>query len=309
MVYNTHMQLVKQFEPAVEPIWTKALSYEDTPWPFFTYRWHESWQRIFGAHERPAVFMDNELIIPLSIHGTTAHFTGGEEIADYLDAIGRSEKKAQCWKSALEQLRRLGAKDLLLRNIPQESPTLVFFKTIAGASVSEEDTTPILPLPASFEEYVAGLERKQRHELRRKMRRFEEEQKAIELRQTAPDIELLLRLMRHNEEKRAFLTPSMEAFFRELAQIAPDTLTQLTLVVSNEPIATTAAFEIDRSLLLYNSGYLPRVIGSGWYLKAKIIQWCIERHLTSVNFLQGGERYKYDFGAADRPLYRVNLTL
>jgi len=202
-------------------------------------------------------------------------------------------------------LRNHGATQLLLRNIPDGSLTLSFFQRLIQATISKEDTTPILTLPITFDAYQAALGRKERHELRRKMRRFEEQYKDTSVQRTI-DIPLLLALMRGSSEKKVFLTSDMEAFFQTLPAVVPE-LNQFTLVAGQKPVATTVAFRVDQSLLLYNSGY--ELEGSGWYLKAKIIEWAISETLTTLNFLQGGERYKYDFGATDFPVYRVELPL
>ncbi|HBX44078.1 MAG TPA: transposase, partial [Deltaproteobacteria bacterium] len=46
------------------------------------------------------------------------------------------------------------------------------------------DRSPYVPLPSSFEEYLLRLERKERHELRRKIRRAEETVPGISFRVT-----------------------------------------------------------------------------------------------------------------------------
>ena len=146
--------------------------------------------------------------------------------------------------------------------------------------------------------------------MRRKLRRFDEQYPGVTfVAGDQPDIKLLLTLMRNNDKKQEFLTPAMEGFFFALPQTAGGQLKQFTLIIDNKPIATTVAFEVGRSLLLYNSGYDPSVEGSGWYLKSKCIRWAIDNGYTQINFLQGKERYKYDLGAGDFLVYRVSLTL
>lgn len=281
------MKVFAQFDKELQKLWP------ETPMPFYTFAWHKAWFEHFGKSEHLAIISHDGGIVPLAFYEDVAHFTGGEEIADYLDAIGSVE-----WTNVLSMLRERGATELLLRNVPEGSLTLSQFPH------EREDTTPTLTLPQSFDTYLASLDRKKRHELRRKMRRFEEEHKDISI-EEHEDIELLLTLMQNNDEKRAFLTPAMQDFFRTLPTIA--SVKQFVLTVNGAPVATTLAFEVDHSLLLYNSGF--SVEGSGWYLKAKLIEWAITNNYTSVNFLQGGERYKYDFGALDSFVYRVRQTL
>lgn len=303
------MHTFTQFDIPLASLWQSALVKEKIAYPFYTFSWHNTWFDHFGTNETLVIISHNDVIVPLSITDHVAHFTGGEEIADYLDAIGQENHKAETWKLALSALKAQGATSLLLRNIA-EGATLDFFKQHKEAEVTEEDTTPTLTLPDSWDTYMTTLGRKERHEMRRKIRRFEESYQDLSFGPQAPvDIELLLTLMRKNEDKNQFLTPEMEGFFRDLPTAAGDTLTQFTLTKKDEPIATTLAFKNNTSLLLYNSGYAPEFEGSGWHLKAKLIEWAIVNHFTHLNFLQGGERYKYDLGAADVPVYRIGLTL
>lgn len=281
------MKVLTQFDDELASLWPK------TSIPFYSFAWHKTWYEHFGKDEQLAVFGQNGGIVPLAIRDNTAHFTGGEEIADYLDTIGTVD-----WKYVTNVLRERGAKQLLLRNIPIGSPTLSQFP------YEQEDTTPILMLPDSFDAYLSSLDRKKRHELRRKMRRFEEEHTNIALEERV-DIDLLLTLMRNNPEKETFLTQPMQEFFRALPSITP--VKQFVLQEHSGPVATVLAFDSDGSLLLYNSGY--NLEGSGWYIKIKIVEWAILNHYASVNFLQGNERYKYDIGASDKFVYRIITRL
>lgn len=304
------MQVFTQFDKALEILWTRSLANEPVVWPFLTFPWHHAWHRHFGEGERLAIFAEDGIIAPLAIRGHVAHFTGGEEIADYLDSVGPADAKLRVWQHVISSLHSYGVTSLTLRNIPDASPTRTLFKHGQNGTVSEEDSTPTLALPQSVDQYRASLPRKARHELKRKMKRFEEQYPAVTFtRLPSPDIERALDLMRRNTEKTVFLTPAMQAFFRELPRMCSDTFEQYALLQNGVPVATVLAFRVGTSLLLYNSGYAPNVIGSGWYLKARLILQAIEEGLTSINFLQGRERYKYEFGATDVPVHRMDILL
>lgn len=309
MVYNTHMQTFTQFDDRLSALWQTALSKETVAMPFYTFAWHRHWHTILDQTEKLLLIAHDGLIFPLAIRENVAHFTGGEEIADYLDALGDNATKANAWKNVLSFLKEQGATSLILRNIPGTSETLTFFKHM-DTEITEEDTTPTITLAASWEAYLSSLGRKERHELRRKMRRFEEQHAALSFIQASPiDMELLLRLMKEDPDKKQFLTGEMEQFFRGLPEAAGDQLLQFVLQKDGQPIATTLVFRVNQSLLLYNSGYDHTIEGSGLYLKIKLVEWAIANNMTHVNFLQGGERYKYDLGAVDSPIYRVSVTL
>lgn len=305
------MDVFVQFDESLETVWSLAAAREPVLWPFLRFGWHKTWHAYLGSEERLTIMHEptRGVLLPLSVHGSTAHFTGGEEIADYLDVFG-GQLLQEHWKEVFAQLKRAGASTLDLRNIPQHSKTLAYFRSVRSATISAEDTTPLLPLPASFDTYLQTLDRKKRHEIKRKLRRFETAYPTAHYSlRDSPDIPLLLRLMKHNADKRAFLTQSMESFFTALPSVAPDAIRQAVLTVDGNIAATVLLFLVSGSVLLYNSGYDPRIEGSGWYLKTKIIEWAIEQNLSSLNFLQGGERYKYDLGATDALVYRVQLTI
>ncbi|HLD24681.1 MAG TPA: GNAT family N-acetyltransferase [Patescibacteria group bacterium] len=292
------MRIFTQFDDELRSLWP------ETTMPFYSFAWHKTWFDHFGANEQLSIIEHGGYIAPLAIREGIAHFTGGEEIADYLDIIIQEQLDSVSWNQILGVLHKRSARAVRLCNIPEGSSTLTFFNTMPNTAIEKEDTTPILTLPENFEAYLASLDRKKRHEVRRKMRRFEEEHQDITLEERT-DIDLLITLMQNDTEKQAFLTPDMKDFFRTLPTLG---LTrQFVLTLNGKPVATTLTFEVEHSLLLYNSGYT--IEGSGWYLKVKLIEWAIKERFAHVNFLQGGERYKYDFGAKDFLVYRVSEKL
>lgn len=308
------MDVFSQFAPELDSIWNNALSQDTHQWPFYTQKWHAQWFQSLGNGEQPIILADvpSNIVIPLAAKNGVAHFSGGEEISDYLDAIGPENAKAAVWQKTLALVRMQGAARLILRNIPEDSATLSFFTAQKGVTIEKEDTTPILSLPDSFDAYASALERKDRHELKRKIRKFEAAHPGAEVATTSgasTDMGLLLNLMRRDADKQLFLTDPMQQFFQNLPVTLGDLLTQFTLTIDGKVIATAIAFRTPKALLLYNSGYNDAYVGAGFYLKAKMIEWAISQGITTCNFLQGNERYKYELGGKDYFVYRVTLPL
>lgn len=301
-----------QFAPNLEPLWNDYLTHRRERWPFLTYEWHLGYSVAFNTN--PMILVDREhfILIPLEIEGDTAHFSGGEEIADYLDAIGPERAKVQAWQEAISILASKGVKKLVLRNIPQNSESIHYFGTLAGATIAQEDTTPIATLPATLEAYLDTLDKKERHEYKRKIRKFEEDfPNPIITTQNGIDVRMneLVELMNADKSKQEFLTPPMKQFFLKLPQIAKDSLVQLSLSHQNITLASMVGFKHGHAFLLYNSGFLRQYAGAGFYLKAKSMQWAIEQGFSEFNFLQGSERYKYELGGKDWHVYRIDVTL
>lgn len=308
------MQIFTQFSPELESLWQHAYKESIRPWPFYLYDWHKTWYEHLGATTRLLVYAgkDPAVIVPLTVTGDTVSFTGGGEIADYLDAIGSREIKDDAWKFVIDDLPKHGVASLKLRNIPADSRSIPFFRNLPGATVTEEDSTPILMLPESFDAYQSALDRKKRHELRRKMRRFEKVNPDIAFRVLeGPDISIprLLELMKLDPQKQDFLSVQMESFFLQLPHISGLKLVQFCLGNHTDPAANTLAFAYNDALLLYNSGYNPDIDGAGFYVKTKSIEWAIENGYRTYNFLQGKERYKYELGGQDFPVYRIDMPL
>src|SRR5690606_24561512 len=126
-----------------------------------------------------------------------------------------------------------------------------------------EALSPRVALPGDWDTYVASLSKKQRHELRRKLRHLEEAGEVTLDAVTSPAdvpeaVERLIEMMRASrDDKDAFLTAAREAYFRDLAA----TFAELglarfaTLRLDTKPVATVFAFESEATTFLYNSGY------------------------------------------------------
>lgn len=293
-----------------ETLWQEALSHEIHQYPFFTFSWHTAWQRIMG--QKVTVYTNGEVLVPFVLMGSDIHFSGGEEIADYMDAIGKPDKKEAFWKELIPYLKTHRISNLVLRNIPYHSPTKETLVSLGGKAL-EGDSTPIIPLPISRDAYLTQLERKNRHELRRKLRKFDHDfpdtRFSIEEKDSI-DMDAFLSLMKRDPDKKAFLTPVMDAFFHALPTLRNVQIIQANLRTTNNIIIASALlFPVDSSLLLYNSGYDPAFDGSGLYLKTKTIFWAIDHGCTEYNFLQGRERYKYDLGAQDQSVFRIEFLI
>jgi CelD/BcsL family acetyltransferase involved in cellulose biosynthesis len=177
--------------------------------------------------------------------------------------------------------------------------------------LNDEEVSPYIPLPADWEGYLATLDKKDRHELRRKRRRLETAG-GWTVREATPatlaaDLEVFFDLHAKSSKAKAdFLTAEKEDFFRHICADMQRAgwLSLRTLVFQERPAAAALAFVYDRKLLAYNSGYEPEFAGLsvGLVMMSELIRSAIEDGLSEVDFLRGNEKYKYDLGARDIPL-------
>lgn len=189
-----------------------------------------------------------------------------------------------------------------------------------GGKIEESDVSPYIELPNTWEEYLTSLDRHDRHELRRKIKRLEEEG-AFKVCHAMPagrqdgepsDIDEFFRLMSlSNDQKRDFLTREMKSFFRDIfATFWPKKLMYLCFMkLDRVNIAASLLFDFRGEILLYNSGYDPAYgkLSPGFLLKAFLIRNAIEEKKKKFDFLRGSERYKYDLGGKEQKLYTLTL--
>ncbi|HUS15146.1 MAG TPA: GNAT family N-acetyltransferase [Chloroflexia bacterium] len=244
---------------------------------------------------------------------------GGVAVADYLGIVVPEGGEAAAWDAVCAYWAAHGdAWDVLdLHSLSPPTADLVAASARRqGWTVwsAVEETCPAVSLPADWESYEAGLGKKDRHELRRKLRRLEAYPAAVTWRlyvapaEVAGALDEWLDLHRLSGEAKAeFMTPAMESFFRALPAAFPGTLEIATLYVDHRPAASYLSFRAGGRLLLYNSGYDPayRDLGTGFALLVYRIRRAIEEGITVLDFLRGDERYKYDLGGQDHFIYRT----
>jgi CelD/BcsL family acetyltransferase involved in cellulose biosynthesis len=250
------------------------------------------------------------------------------EVSDYLDLIIASGWEAVVSSALLQWLYSDAAPEwdfLDLCNLPEDSLTYRDFAEQAARKATEvdvfrEDVAPQFDLPAHYETYLAEqVDKKQRHEIRRKQRRAEREAD-IGFYMVGPEhcleaeVDDFVALQRASrEDKSEFMTPEMHRFFMAAARVMLDAgyLRLWFLTINGEKAATLFGFEYEKRYLLYNSGYDPDAyshLSPGWVLLAYCIQYTIATGGTRFDFMQGDEAYKYRFGSKDYQVMRVIVS-
>jgi CelD/BcsL family acetyltransferase involved in cellulose biosynthesis len=230
------------------------------------------------------------------------------------------------YTALLEYLTWLEASDwdvLSLCNVHQDSPTLAMLPALAEAqgwtvSVAKEDVCPVAQLPGTWDEYLQMLSKKNRHELRRKLRRAEAHER-LRWYIVGPgqdlytEVEAFLDLMAaSSSDKEAFLTTQMRSFFRELAHAMCDAgwLQLVFLEIGGQRAAAYFNFVYNNRVLVYNSGLdwqsFPH-LSVGIVLAGYNIRYAIEHGLEAFDFMQGDERYKYQLGGQDVKVRRLTI--
>jgi CelD/BcsL family acetyltransferase involved in cellulose biosynthesis len=171
------------------------------------------------------------------------------------------------------------------------------------------EAAAVLDLPADYEEYLASLRSKDRHEVRRKGRRFEASLGAADLDHDPSGFDLFLEMHRSAAgRKGSFMDETMEGFFRDLLDVGGARVSVLR--GGGTPVAAAFGFEDDRAYYLYNSGYAPAhaEASPGAVLVDRMIHMAIAAGKRRFDFLKGDESYKYRLGATPRPLFAIEAT-
>jgi CelD/BcsL family acetyltransferase involved in cellulose biosynthesis len=299
---------------------------------FLTRSFQQIWWEELGAGElRVLVGQDEaarlQFIAPFCIDpagewGRTVQLIGGREVADYLDILAAPDDLEVAWRTIFEHLgATAGAWDALeLRALPEASPSRAIVGRLAaefGWSVSEavDNVCPVIRLPATWPAYLAGLRKKDRHELRRKIGRLEHAPVGEHFALLGPDDDLaaaindfftLHRLS--GQEKASFWHARMERFFRRLLAAAHGA-GQLRLAfqsIGGRRAACVLAFCHADRYYVYNSGYDPafRDLAAGVVCMGRMIGAAIAEGVAIFDLLQGDEPYKYDYGAVNTTVYR-----
>jgi len=251
------------------------------------------------------------------------YLVGGTEVSDYLDVIAPAVLTPEVCATFLDALASMNDWHVLdLRPLPAGSPTVsavVESCRARGWDVHQtvEDVCPLFALPHTWAEYLSQtLNKKQRHELRRKIRRAEGRTRVewhwVDNPDTlSEDLDIFFQMHKASDPgKDAFMDAQMLRFFSEIAQVALEKgwLRLSLLRFDGHPVASYLCFDYRKDMLVYNSGFDPsayRDLSPGIVLLGYLIRDAIQSGCRVFDFLRGDERYKYSLGAKDTEVLRL----
>ncbi|MFQ6058709.1 MAG: GNAT family N-acetyltransferase, partial [Anaerolineae bacterium] len=301
---------------------------------FLTWEWQKTWWEHLGEGDLYliAVRDDEGCLLGIAPLFETQDeegreslaFVGCVDVSDYLDLIvarGHEEAVYSALLDVLDDERSLSWDLADLCNIPAASPTHRLLPALAQARgyrtrVLVQDVCPVIPLPDDWEAYLASLDRKQRHEIRRKIRKANREARVEwyivqDPARLPAEIEAFLDLhQRSGAEKDEFMEPKMQGFFRAIAQVLQEKgWLQLAFIELNgQKAASLFNFDYQGAILVYNSGYDPRRyanLSPGIVLLSYCIEHAIRQGRKRFDFLRGEEEYKFRFGARETRVYQL----
>jgi CelD/BcsL family acetyltransferase involved in cellulose biosynthesis len=314
--------------------WNGLLRESATDSMFLSWEWQSAWWQTLGGGKACIItFRDpNGKLVGIAPMfwedaqgGGVALSQMGCSVSDYLDVMVAKGHVDHVYTALIETLTGTDFPHwdaVNFCNLPEASPMNDQFRTMAEAHGLIADhrvqtVSPFIALPATWDEYLATLDKKQRHEVRRKLRRVEEVptrwyiiERAEEIDEAVKDFVALHR--KSSADKGAFMTSEMEGFFLEICRrLLPAGWLQLQfLEVEGVRAAAMLNFVYQNNVLVYNSGYDPEKYGQfspGIILNAHSIQDAISSKRRVFDFLRGDEEYKYRFGAQNTNVYEMHL--
>ena len=313
--------------PEIDGEWQRILPACWTNNPFVTPWWQGTWIQHFGDDKSVQIIWvrDGPVtlgVAPLIIKDGIIKFLGGPDLSDYSDFLVPYGCEQRFYPILWHYFQSLKWDRMEYQSIPEGSPTLGALARLARSDgfsvrVGWEGATPVRRLPLTWDDYVRGLAKKNRHELRRKIRKLNESGEVKQYDCTPQTLEAdmddFFRLMRASApEKDQFMTPVREHFFRDIARVLSvrGELKLSMLEFEGKRVASCINIDYAGSYFLYNSGYDPELskLSVGLVNKASSIREAINAGRGAFNFLRGSERYKYDLGAEDRSVYELIIA-
>ncbi len=291
--------------------------------------WLETWwQCCHNAAELylVSVRQDEKIIgiAPLQVRGKKAAFIGSNDTCDYMDFIIAPGKESEFFNVLIDDLKKTGINHLDLSHIRDDSTAMVNLTEMVKSygyemSCNQDAVSLEMELPTDWGKYLGLLTVKQRHEIKRKLRRLGEmgnyRYRSIEGREAVNDfMDTFLKLFAESrEDKAAYLTAQRESFLRSMADAMSGAgmLRIGFLELDAIPAAAVMCFDFNDTVYLFNSGYVPEYgyLSVGALSKVLCIKDSIEKGMKRFDFLKGAETYKYRLGGREIMLYKCQITI
>jgi CelD/BcsL family acetyltransferase involved in cellulose biosynthesis len=310
-------------------LWENVLRNSKINTLFITPSWQQKWWDNFSTDSEVTVEViykgESPIgVLPIMKSDGIFSFIGSSSVFDYMDFPVVLGEENEYFQQIYKKIIASEWESIRLESIPEDSPTLAILPSIFernGYSVStnESDKTPLMELPEDWETYLLNLRKKDRHELKRKIRRLENNnsysQYVASLEEGFLESEMadFFKLMSMSmTDKDDFLTQQNKTFFIDIARefYKQNRLKLYFLEVDGEKAAACICFYYDNTVLLYNSGYNPDYssLSVGLINKALTIKEAINAGYQTYNFLRGTEQYKYHLGAKDKSVIDLIIT-
>lgn len=306
---KTHIVTDADWAERLRAPWSELVASARDATPFQTWEWHSLWWRWFGGRKRPwivALFEGRDLVGLAPCCVTRGPWKAlrwiGTGTSDYLQPIARPGYESEVAFAFWDAVR--DARSFDLADLHQLRETQPLAAVASGGTLIEQARCLVLDLPASFDQYLAGLSKSLRYDVRR-LERAEFAEGRARVRFVGSDevqagMEVLLAT--HGKRWRdrglpgAFVGKRTRGFHGEWAECAARQgwLWLGVLELDGAPKGAIYAMAMGRSCYFYQCGFDPEAksLSPGTLLVASTIRRAIEEGLSAFDFLRGDEPYK-----------------
>lgn len=268
----------------------------------------ETWWRHEAHDDQLALVTDDASALPLRVSAGRVMFCGDTDVTDYHSPLGEPRGVIDAAAD------RFSGSSYSFDSLPEAAAAPLHAALDDGGhphALTRDAITAVLELPDDAGAWLAGLRKKDRHEIRRKRRRFEETLGSahLERRSDRKAVATFAELHRTSPgAKGGFMTAARQAFFSDLVERAGATVD--LLITAGRPVAAAFAFQEPDGYYLYNSAYAPEAaaVSPGIVLLAAVIERLMADGVSRLDLLKGDEPYKFRLGAMPRQLYRIEGT-
>ncbi len=312
---------------SLRPEWNALVERSRSAGVFQTWEWLFCCRKHFCARKALrllTVWQDGRLvgIAPLEaahvwgLPVTRLQFIGGE-VSDYMDIIADPDLESEVTEAIFNHLRALGGWHALdLQQLPPDSPALVN-PPANRAQVYEQEICPYLPLPETWQAFLAGLSKKARSNLsyyeRKSAKEFSMTMGVLGEDDLDEGMDAFFRLHQARWQRRklpgTFYSPRMRAFHTEAARLLQSCgwLRLHGIRLDGTLQAVLYCFAHKRKGYYYLGGFEPELsrYSLGTVLTGAAIRDAIELGLTEFDFLRGNEPYKTRWTQQSRTTSRI----
>ncbi len=266
------------------------------------------WKHRAGKGE-PCFIATDEGSVAALHEGNELVMAGEPDLTDYHSPLGPGAQRAvaNLVSDTPQEVR------LVFDSLPMEAVEVVKAGIEEGGrrvEIRVHQQAAVIDLPAEFLDYLGMIGKKERHELRRKGRRYQEEhEKILHVSEEGAGglFGEFVRLHRLAPGRKGrFLNGELTAFFSDLA-VLPGWRTDALVSTGGRAAAAVFGYRDSEGYYLYNSAYDPEMssLSPGLVLIATMIEQAISDGVPRFDFLKGDEKYKFRLGARPRLLYEV----
>jgi CelD/BcsL family acetyltransferase involved in cellulose biosynthesis len=323
--------------------WNNILAQSESDSVFLTWEWIINWWQVYGGgkelrvlvlkdqHEdivaiAPFYVRTKKILGDLSINEMRFLGTGEDVSPDYLDVIIKRGFENEAINLLIKYLAVKNGWDVAnLTDIVSTSSTIRAIQNMGGENglivkTSERAICPYVELLGDWEEYIGGLSRNMRYNIKRRMQNLEKDFKTrYFIWQDIGGLEYAMERLSflHNKRweqkggKHGFSSKEYNAFHQAVArEFAMKGWLQLScLELDGEIVGILYDYRYGNKIYYYQGGFDPSLYkySLGLVLRAYVIQKAIENGIKEIDLLKGGYEHKYKWTEYDRQT--INLTI